>query len=301
VASILPGICIAAGTLRSAAILSLALTPLAALAQLPAWHAVHPQQPGTLLLLGSIHLLSASDYPLPGVVERIYAQADNIVFEIDLDDIEPVEIQTQLMSAALLGNGMSLEDVIDAQLYGQTAELAQDLGIDLRLFARFEPWFVATMLMSIGLSNQGYEPQYGIEQFLLAKSLRDGKEVLGVEALESQVSVFDQLSDHDQSAFLEQTVTELRNDATAMQQLVAAWRNGELSELQEELIGDFAQFPGLYEHLVVDRNTAWTTVLEQLSTRNQVSAIIVGALHLVGDDSVIEQLRRRGYEINPIQ
>jgi uncharacterized protein YbaP (TraB family) len=276
------------------------VTPLAN-AQLPAWRAVHPQQPGTLLLLGSIHLLSAADYPLPAVVENIYAQADNVVFEIDLDDIEPTAIQMQLMGAALLGNGTSLEDVIDPQLYSQTADLAQELGIDLRLFARFEPWFVATMLMSIGLSEQGYEPQYGIEQYLLGKALRDGKDVLGVEALETQVSVFDLLSDHDQAAFLQQTVTELQSDATAMRQLVMAWRNGELSELQEALIGDFEQFPGLYDRLVVDRNTAWTSVLEELSSRDQVSAVIVGALHLVGDDSVIALLRSRGYLIDSIQ
>ncbi len=274
--------------------------PVAAQQRLPAWQAEHTQHPGRLLLLGSIHLLRADDHPLPSIVDNVYAQADNLVFEIDLDDIEPAQIQTQFMGAAMLANGMSLEDVLDPQLYSQAAREAQSLGIDLQLFSRFEPWFVATMLMSIGLSKQGYEPRFGLEQHLLAKAVRDGKEVLGVEALATQVEVFDLLSERDQASFLEQTLAELQRDDAAMQQLVHAWRNGELDELQSDLMSDFEEFPGLYERLVVDRNQAWTTVLEELSYRDETSAVIVGALHLVGEHSVIELLRERGYTISEL-
>lgn len=275
--------------------------PAAAQQSLPAWQAVHAQRPGTILLLGSIHLLRASDHPLPPVVDEVYAQADNVVFEIDLDDLDPAQIQTQFMGAAMLANGTSLRDVLEPQLYTLASRQAQDLGIDLQLLSRFEPWFVATMLMSIGLSRQGYEPRFGIEQYLLTQAVRDGKEVLGVEELNTQIAVFDLLSEHDQASFLEQALTELQRDDTAMQQLVDAWRNGELDDLQSDLMRDFAEFPDLYERLVVERNTAWTSVLEELSSRNEVSAVIVGALHLVGADSVIELLRERGYTVSELR
>ena len=133
-------------------------TPAAAQQSLPAWQAVHAQRPGTILLLGSIHLLRASDHPLPPLVDEVYAQADNIVFEIDLDDLDPAQIQTQFMGAAMLANGTSLRDVLEPQLYTLASRQAQDLVIDLQLLSRFEPWFVATMLMSIGLSRQGVRP-----------------------------------------------------------------------------------------------------------------------------------------------
>lgn len=282
--------------------LSLAVACSSANAQsrLPAWSATHPDKAGTLLLLGSIHLLRESDYPLPPIVDTIYSQADNIVFELDLDDIEPASVQTQFTAAALLANGATLRDVLDASLYSRTTQFAEQLGIDVQLFARFEPWFVATMLMSFGLSQQGYEPQFGIEQHLLGRALRDGKEVLGVEALQAQVEVFDLLSEHDQAALLEQTLSEFEADSDAMQELVDAWRNGRLDALQDDLLSDFDQFPGLYDRLVVNRNTAWTSVLESLSARDEVSAIIVGALHLVGEHSVIELLRARGYQISEL-
>ena len=280
---------------------ALAQAPAAAQQRLPAWQVVHAQRPGQLLLLGSIHLLRESDYPLPSVVDDVYAQADNVVFEIDLDDIDPAQIQTQFMGAAMLAKGTSLSDVLEPQLYSRVAEEAQALGIDLQLFSRFEPWFVATMLMSIGLGRQGYEPRFGIEQYLLAKAKLDGKDVLGVEALETQVAVFDLLSETDQASFLEQTLAELQRDDAAMQELVAAWRSGELDQLQDDLLEDFAQFPGLYQRLVVDRNEAWIRVLDELSSREEVSAVVVGALHLVGEDSLIELLRERGYTVSELR
>ena len=242
-----------------------------------------------------------SDHPLPQVVDGIYSLADSIVFELDLDDLSGTAIQNRLMGAALLPADASLEDVLAPGLYAETAEAARAYGIDVRLFSRFEPWFVATMLMSFGLSNLGYEPQYGIEQHLLKMAKRDGKEVLGVEALDAQVAVFASLSDRDQTEFLEQTLAELDRDGDAMTNLVRAWRNGELESLQADLMQDFEEFPGLYDRLVVDRNTAWAEALETFATHDTVYGVVVGALHLVGDDSVLEMLRDRGFTISRLE
>jgi uncharacterized protein YbaP (TraB family) len=270
-------------------------------AQLPAWQAQHPQRPGTLIFLGSIHLLRASDHPLPQIVDDFYSLADSIVFELDLDDLPASEIQNRLMGAALLPADYTLESVLEPALYAEAADAARTYGIDVRLFSRFEPWFVATMLTSFGLNRLGYEPQYGIEQHLLTMARHDGKEVLGVEALGAQVAVFDSLTDREQEAFLEQTLTELQRDDETMASLVEAWRNGELEHLQSDLMRDFAPFPGLYERLVVDRNTAWVDSLEALSAHDAVYGVVVGALHLVGEDSVLEMLRNRGFTISPLE
>jgi len=270
------------------------------IAEIPAWEAKHPRLPGTILLLGSIHLLRAEDHPLPHVVDEVYARADNIVFEIDLDDISGSDVQSRFMGAAMLPGGASLKDVLEPSLYLDTEQLAARFGVDVRLLSRFEPWFVATMLMSFGLGELGYDPRFGIEQYLLSRAREDGKEVSGLESLDTQVAVFDLLSDGDQAAFLEQTIAELEADDEAMAQLVDAWRAGALELLQADLMADFAEFPGLYERLVADRNAAWVDTLETFFARPETSAVVVGALHLVGDDSVVELLLEQGYLVTAL-
>ena len=96
---------------------------------------------------------------------------------------------------------------------------------------------------------------------------------------------------------LEQTLDEIDEGAEVLSKMVAAWRAGELESLSSELLEDFGDFPGLYEKLVTDRNNAWVPKLERLLTDGQHHLVVVGALHLVGPDNVIDLLKKRGHAV----
>ena len=80
-----------------------------------------------------------------------------------------------------------------------------------------------------------------------------------------------------------------------MAKLAAAWRDGQLETLSEGLLADFDDFPGLYETLVKNRNAAWVEAARALSGRWRRYLVVVGALHLVGRDNVIDMLKARGH------
>jgi len=67
--------------------------------------------------------------------------------------------------------------------------------------------------------------------------------------------------------------------------------------LSAELLDDFDEFPGLYESLVTKRNQSWVPALERMLADGRRHLVVVGALHLVGDDSVIELLEARGHDV----
>ena len=265
-----------------------------------AWRATHPAYDTEISVIGSIHLLRESDYPLPDIVDTLYARANKVIFEIDLDDINAAQMQSTLLRAAMLENDTELKDIIDPALYSDAREQAQLYGIDIELLSQFEPWFVAVSMLSFGMNNLGYRSEYGIEQYILAQAIRDGKEVIGAESLADQVGVFDSLSAAEQAALLEQTLQELGRSEEIMASMVDAWREGRLDELQGELLGEFENFPELYTRIVVDRNTAWAGMLERLATTGERYVMVVGALHLVGEHSVIELLRARGFNVTKV-
>jgi len=279
---------------------SLSLFTCALQAQPLAWRASNPDSNGELLLLGSIHVLREQDYPLPPLIDELYAQADIVVMELELDEIDPLAMQTQLVSAALIANGGRLRSVLDPDLYALADQEASELGIDLELFDQFEPWFVALTLSSLGIMRLGYQQEIGLEQYLLARAREDGKDVLGLELLEDQVAVFDNLSDREQAAMLEQTLQELRTSEAAMRELINAWKTGQLTDLSDQLVDDFGEFPQLYEQLVSNRNANWANSLATLIDQQQRALVVVGALHLVGDGNVIDLLTARGFEITAL-
>ncbi len=260
-----------------------------------AWHVSGDD--GELWLLGSIHYLRESDYPLPPRVEELYKKADTLVMELDLDDMDLLAAQESFMEAGVLPGSGTLRTVLSPEVYDLTEARAADLGLPLLLLERLEPWLVALTFMDLGMSRLGYQASQGLEQYLLRRSLADGKEILGLETLGDQIGIFDSLSWADQEALLLQTLTDLQAAEAEMTKLLDAWRDGNLDELAADLTADFDDLPELQSALVGSRNRAWAVKLEELLQGGGRYLVVVGALHLVGEGSVIELLSARGLDV----
>ena len=277
------------------ALLAATLPATLAAADPAAWRA-QGRNGGEVTLLGSMHVLRPSDYPLPPTVNALIDGADNIVMEIDLDDVDAAQ-QQLIVQKAMLPQGKVLADVVDADVYRLVTQQMSALGVDVKALEHFEPWFLAITVLDLGMRKLGFQPDRGVEQYVLARARGAGKEIVGLETLEFQIGLFDALPPEQQQAMLEQTLAEIDDGAAVLGEMVTAWRAGELESLSSELLEDFGDCPGLYEKLVTDRNNAWVPKLERLLTDGQHHLVVVGALHLVGPDNVIELLRERGHEV----
>ncbi len=260
-----------------------------------AWHV--SGEDSELWLLGSIHYLRERDYPLPPRVDELYQLADTLVMELDLDDLDLLAAQASFMEAGILPASGTLRAVLDPEVYDLTEARAAELGLPLMLLERLEPWLVALTLMDLGMSRLGYQASQGLEQYLVRRSLTDGKEILGLETLDDQIGIFDSLSWADQEALLLLTLTDLQTAEAEMTTLLDAWRDGNLDELAAELTADFDELPELQTALVSSRNRRWAAKLEALLEGSGRYLVVVGALHLVGEDSVIELLSARGFDV----
>jgi uncharacterized protein YbaP (TraB family) len=283
-------------------LLGLALLAAAANAAAdPAAWEVSDGHGGRLWLLGSVHYLRAADYPLPEAIDRLYAGSDGLVLELDLDDLDPAQTQTTLIDAALLPEGTTLRDRLSEAAYAELARTSETLGIAVDSLEHFAPWFVALNLLNAGLAMGGFSGEYGLEQHLLASARADAKEVLGLETLDAQIDVLAGLSEREQQALLSQTIAEIGSASADAKTLVEAWRAGDVDTLRTALESETAGFPELYAALVARRNLRWSSKLEQLLNERQHYLVVVGALHLVGHDSVIELLGAHGFKVKRVE
>ena len=251
-----------------------------------------------VLLLGSVHLLRESDYPLPGNIMAALERSECLVFELDIDDLDPLASQSLFQSLGRTPEGVSLQDILGPSTYARAAERSGELGIDLDLLADFKPWFAALTIMNLQLMRMGFSPGLGLDQQLAALASANGKEVLGLESMEFQLALFDDLPDAVQIQLLMQTLDEAEELEAQMGILVEAWREGQTDVLARELGNSFADYPDLYRSLVTDRNESWADKIISMGQSHRQCLVVVGALHLVGDDSLIELLRRRGAEVH---
>jgi hypothetical protein len=201
----------------------------------------------------------------------------------------------------MLPQGTVLEDVVDEEVYRLVEQHLRELGVDVAQLERFEPWFLAITVLELGMRKIGFQAERGVERYVLDRAQAAGTEIVGLETLEFQIGLFDALPPEQQQALLEQTLGEIDEGAAALGEMVTAWRDGELESLSAELLEEFDQFPGLYETIVTKRNRAWVPALERMLADGRRRLVVVGALHLVGPDNVIDQLRERGHDVERLQ
>lgn len=269
--------------------------PLASLADdhaLPVWQI--DGDDNRIYLLGSVHLLREQDYPLPSRIEDVYADAEQLIMELDLDDLDEAKAQTLVTELGSIRNGSSLAELLGQADYEQASTLAAEINFPLQMLASVEPWLAAITIEQLMLQRIGFNPDFGIEAYFMKKAAEDGKEITGLEELSEQLGLLDSLSAEAQRTLLLQTLTDAADIAATMNELIDAWRVGDAAYLEANMLKDMQKFPELYDAIVVNRNRNWVESIEDLLDDDKDYLIVVGALHLVGEDSVPAMLAELG-------
>jgi len=252
-----------------------------------------------IYLLGSIHMLREQDHPIPSVIYAAYREAEALIMELDMDDIDPVAEQALATELGLIQDGRALRDLMGPELYTEAESLAAELQIPLRLLEQAEPWYAAVNVEIMMLMRIGFNPMHGIEFHLSELARRDHKEIFGLETTRQQLEFLDNLSLDSQRDMLIQTLSDSKGLAALMDEMIDAWRYGDIDFLEKHLLAEMQQFAELHEAIVVNRNRNWAERIQELLDEEDDYLIVVGALHLVGEEGLPNLLSQRG--INVVQ
>lgn len=244
-------------------------------------------------LLGSVHVLRPADRLGGPAFERAYAAAQSVVMELDFDDVADSQLGDIMASMATDSGG--LVENLGEDGYAQARDQAAEIGLDLEPLRRTEPWFAALGVTNMMLARLGFDPAHGVEAEVTVRARADGKPITGLETPEFQIGLFDGMPPDQQRALLFKSIEEAEQMPAQIETLIAAWTRGDERALHAELVTGFEQFPGLYRTLVEERNDRWVPQIVALLQGHEDHLVIVGALHLIGEGSVIDLLAQRGY------
>jgi uncharacterized protein len=220
--------------------------------------------------------------------------------EIDMDDLDPVQMQQDVMDLAALPEGQTLQQQLGPQVYERFGTQSRALGIEPTMLNQFRPWFAAITLVQLQLMKMGFDPESGVEKRLTARAATDNKPIQGLETAREQLEIMARLPEKQQREFLLYSVEDADRMTSEVDKLVAAWRQGDATQMAKLLQEGFDEYPDLYRPLTVDRNRKWIPQIEQLLEGRDDYLVVVGALHLVGTDSVIDLLERKGHKVKQL-
>lgn len=288
--------------LRTLALLAVAATsaaPTCAASAGPVW-SIHRPGGGTVYLAGSVHVLDAARSRLPPAFDSAWRDAERVVMELDMDDLDPAAAASFLAAHATIGDGENLRTLLGAERFARVDTQARALGLSLDSVAQLEPWAVALALTQLQLVKLGLDPAQGVEQQLTERARAEGKPIAGLETIDEQLGVLDGLSYMDQARFLELTAGESDSMATELDGILTAWRRADTAALERLLLVEYERLPTLYGPLVTDRNRRWLPQIEALLARPDDTLVVVGTLHLVGPDGLLALLKDRGLVPTPV-
>jgi uncharacterized protein YbaP (TraB family) len=251
----------------------------------------------TVYLLGSVHLLHKSDKSLPAVTEAAFQDAETVVEELDVFAAATEMTGNTALALQMLPQGQSLAGVLGPVLYARLKQDATKLSIDTDFLTRFQPWYVAMLLMQTRLMKAGFDPLDGVDYQIAERTRRENKPLRGLETALEQLAVFAHLPMSEQRDFLQATLDEADVNQE-LADITAAWRRGDLLQLESLLRSGAAQSPAFFKALTTDRNLRWLPQIETMLRDPQNDfLVVVGALHMVGDNGLVELLRRKGYVV----
>jgi uncharacterized protein YbaP (TraB family) len=250
----------------------------------------------TVYLAGSVHALPLNHAQLSPQLERAYRAADALVMEIDLDDLNPLEAVQFVTTNGTLPASQSLEQVVGEDRYSKIIERATSVDVPELALARLEPWAAAMVLTQFALMKSGFDPQLGIDTQLAERARADGKPVDGLETVVDQLGIFDASSLSEQTRFLVEAADDVPKMHEDLERLIAAWRVGDVRAMERELDKERAQAPSLYDKLLGQRNRRWMPQIEALLDDERDYLVVVGTLHFVGHDGLLELLEDAGHE-----
>ncbi|MCF0216254.1 MAG: TraB/GumN family protein [Fibrobacteraceae bacterium] len=259
-------------------------------------------------VLGSIHFADSSFYPLDSIIENAFDSSQELAVEIDVsNDSVANEVGKESMEQGLLKAGMTLNQVLPADLWNSLDSLCNSWNVPVAGLMNLKPWLAAMSLSVLALQRTGVDPSYGIDAVLLNRANEEGKTVVGLETANQQVRALSGGNDSDSAGiyYLRSTLREISDLDSMVVRMKRAWKTGD-DDLLRLVMNEEGPTSGseekikkkMDEDIYENRNVKMAENIKEFLKDDRSIFVVVGAAHLVLDDNnVMELLKKQGFKV----
>lgn len=255
----------------------------------------------TVFIGGTIHVLEASDYPLPAAFSNAYRQADRVFFETDIDALSTQAFVQKFLAATTYKNGQTIDQKLSAETLGKLKAYLATQGIPYDAVKGLKPGLLGVQLSQIEMRKLGISVQ-GVDDYFNGIAKGDNKFRGQLETPEDQIAVIAAMGVGHESELIENALKDLQKIRQDFNDIRDAWRSGSREALNDVTVVPFRNaLPVEYKSMVVDRNNKWMPQIEAMFRTSEDELVLVGAMHLVGSDGILQQLEQKGYQVTQLR
>ncbi|WP_353893684.1 TraB/GumN family protein [Proteinivorax hydrogeniformans] len=254
-------------------------------------------------LFGSVHMGHEEMYPLDDAVEEAFTQSDVLAMELDMVNVSEFELGLEMVELAVFNDGRSMTDIVPEEDFLKLYELVKPFGMTKDVLNQFQPWYGAMLLSEVMAQQAGVSSDYGVETYFIEQAA--DMEVIGLETVASQLYPFSLLSDESQAIYLQSSLDEVDESEEELEELIRYWQEGDVeafAQARDEMMQDYPteSYKEFQNAFLDGRDEQMSDAIEELleSDSGNTYFVVVGSLHLAGENSIVEQLSERGYQVD---
>lgn len=238
--------------------------------------------------------------------DALAVEFDVVAFEQDL------QAQMDSMTRFLLTDGTRISDHMPPELFEKASALLGEAGLYPKLMELYDLSMWAQLVEQAALlTRTSYNMEIGMDRSLIRHCYDKKIEVRDVESAELQYELLAGLSDELNLLLIRNTLDNLDEYGAGVDELYAAWLQGDPAALTEVLTGEEegaddlsdaerALLEDYYDQLLTKRNLGMRDkAVEWLKSGDKVF-FAVGAAHLLGEGGLIELLQAGGYVVEQL-
>lgn len=245
-------------------------------------------------LFGTIHISDPEVIQLPPSVESVVNSASALVVEVVLDSVT-----RQAIAERTLLSSSTLKQVLGIELFGEVARVAKQRGMPSSSLLRLKPWAVGLML---NVPTPSLEPVLDVHlQYRFADTQRP---VYGLETIDEQLDIFDEMTLDDQIAFLKTSLAQQADFDVHFSRMKTLYLAGDLEQIErfareQSSKSANSTMDKLMYRILEERNHRMFARVQSHLAQSGV-LIAVGALHLPGQQGLLQMFRNAGYSVRAV-
>lgn len=259
------------------------------------WEVSKPDETTSSYIFGTIHSEDARVTELPEPVNDAFNQASHLALEILLDD----NTTRVVLKALYFNDGRKLKSFVSADTYSRAISAMALRGLEESITNKMKPWAVFTIL-----SMPEQKTGLFLDALLYQNAQKQEKTITGLETPEEQTAVFNEMSIDSQVSLLESTLDHQADMSDLLNDVIEVYLTRDLDQIlaineQYETLIDETLAKEFNQRLITDRNYRMVERMLPIIDKGD-SFIAIGALHLPGEEGILNLLFQQGYEIQAI-
>jgi uncharacterized protein YbaP (TraB family) len=241
-------------------------------------------------IFGTFHLICKSDSVVNENVKSVINAAEQVYFELDMDD---PKMPFQMIKFMRMDSSKSLKDLYSDSDYKYLSTFFNDtLHLQPFIYENTKPLLLYSLVISKLVDCEMQIPENEI--MLIAK--KQGKNIGGLEFVEDQMKVFNNISYAEQAEYLLENIRDKDKGKEEYQMLRNSYLSGDINLLMLDFEREKDLTFKFKSELLDKRNIKWITEIDQI-IKKKSTLFAVGAGHLGGENGILNLLQNKGYSV----